>query len=426
MIKELIAVVDSREMGRITRDRNGKLSFVYNNDWRNAPDAFPLSLSMPLGLAQHGNAKIDPFLWGLLPDDERVLDQWGRRFHVSARSAFGLIANVGEDCAGAVQFVRPDRKDAIQRWSPADIEWLTEATIAQRLRTLRTDHAAWRLPRDTGQFSLAGAQPKTALLFLNGRWGLPSGRVPTTHILKPPTGEFDGQAENEHFCLELGRALGLTVPNSSIMHFEEEIAIVIERYDRVQVGARFQRVHQEDMCQALVLPPTRKYENEGGPGIRQIVELLKTFSTNSDEDIWRFLDTVAFNWLIAGTDAHAKNYAILLGSGGQVRLAPIYDLATVLPYPDFNPYRIRLALKLGGEYLLRSIGLRQWKKLVHEVHLDQDAVLNRVAAMADAIPERVKQTAGQMTQEGLKNPILQRLEKELTARAAQCRKLLGA
>lgn len=425
MIKELIAVVDSREMGRITRDRNGKLSFVYGDDWRNAPDAFPLSLSMPLGLAQHRNAKIDPFLWGLLPDNERVLDQWGRRFHVSARNAFGLIANVGEDCAGAVQFVRHDRLEAIQRRSTADVEWLTEATIAQRLRALRTDHAAWRLPRDTGQFSLAGAQPKTALLLLNGRWGLPSGRVPTTHILKPPTGEFDGHAENEHFCLELGRALGLTVPNSSIMRFEDEIAIVIERYDRVQVGSRFQRVHQEDMCQALALPPTRKYENEGGPGVRQIVELLRTFSTNSDEDIWRFLDTVAFNWLIAGTDAHAKNYAVLLGSGGQVRLAPIYDLASVLPYPDFNPYRIRLAMKLGGEYLLRSIGLRQWKKLVQEGHLDQDAVLGRVAAMADTIPERVKQIAGQMTQEGLKHPILQRLDKELTTRAVQCRKLLG-
>src|ERR1700675_5155278 len=115
---------------------------------------------------------------------------------------------------------------------------------------LRVDHSALRSPRDTGQFSLAGAQPKTALLFENNRWGVPSGRVPTTHILKPPTGEFDGHAENEHFCLELARALGMAVPNSAIMHFKNEIAIVVERYDRLSAGARLIRIHQEDMCQA--------------------------------------------------------------------------------------------------------------------------------------------------------------------------------
>jgi len=203
---ELVALVENREMGRVRRDRNGRLSFAYAEDWRTAADAFPLSLSMPLALGEHGHAKIDPYLWGLLPDNEQVLDKWGRKFHVSARNAFGLIAHVGEDAPGAVQFVKPERIDALRRASPADIDWLTEAMIAERLRALRADHGAWRLPRDTGQFSLAGAQPKTALLFLNGRWGLPSGRVPTTHILKPPTGEFDGHAENEHFCLQLARS----------------------------------------------------------------------------------------------------------------------------------------------------------------------------------------------------------------------------
>src|SRR6202043_1593433 len=113
--------------------------------------------------------------------------------------------------------------------------WLDEAAVAERLRLLRADPSAGREAKDTGQFSLAGAQPKTPLLFENGRWGVPSGRVPTSHILKPPTGEFDGHAENEHFSLELARALGLAVPNSAIMHFENEIAIVVERYDRISV-----------------------------------------------------------------------------------------------------------------------------------------------------------------------------------------------
>jgi len=380
---------------------------------------------MPLALGEHGHAKIDPYLWGLLPDNEQVLDKWGRKFHVSARNAFGLIAHVGEDAPGAVQFVRADRVDALRRASPADIDWLTEAMIAERLRALRADHGAWRLPRDTGQFSLAGAQPKTALLFLNGRWGLPSGRMPTTHILKPPTGEFDGHAENEHFCLELARALGFAVPNSRVMRFEDQIAIVIERYDRVQVArAAFQRIHQEDICQALAIPPTRKYESEGGPGVRQSVELLRTYSTKSEEDIETFLDAVALNWLIAGTDAHAKNYAVLIGAGGSVRLAPLYDLASVLPYPDFDLRRVRMAMKIGGEYRLHDIGLRQWQKLAKDVRRDADSVIARVGALADMVSARIPEVTQQLAGEGLKHPILARLSKGLTERAAHCQKFL--
>src|SRR5580704_12648103 len=327
---ELIAILDGREMGRVTRDNRARLTFTYNEDWRTAENAYPLSISMPLALAQHANARIDTFLWGLLPDNQLVLDQWARKFHVSARNAFSLISAVGEDCAGAVQFVRPERLEAILGAVPPEIEWLTEANIAQRLRALREDHSAWRIPRDTGQFSLAGAQPKTALLFENGRWGVPSGRVPTTHIFKPPTGDLDGHVENEHFCLELARALGLPVVDSRIMRFQDEIAIVVERYDRVRTETGLRRVHQEDMCQAFAIPPTRKYQNEGGPGIRDIVALLTTNSTSSAEDVATFLDSVAYNWLIVGTDAHAKNYALLIGAEGRIRLAPLYDVASIL------------------------------------------------------------------------------------------------
>ena len=426
MTKELIALIDQKEMGRIRQDAPGKLSFVYAEEWQRSPESFPLSISMPLGLAEHPHARIDAFLWGLLPDNERILDQWGRRFHVSARNAFGLISHVGEDCAGAVQFVVPERMETLTRRSPGDVEWLDEAAIALRLRSLRADHAAWRLPRDTGQFSLAGAQPKTALLFLNGRWGLPSGRVPTTHILKPPTGELDGHAENEHFCLELARSLGMTVPNSSVMHFEDEIAMVAERYDRIRTGNRLKRVHQEDMCQAVGLPPTRKYESEGGPGVATIFGVLRTNSTNAEEDAGNFLDAIAFNWLIAGTDAHAKNYALMLSSGGQVRLAPLYDLASILPYPDFDPHRIRLAMRLGGEYRLRNIGRRQWQKLATELRLDPEPFFTKVVRMAEAIPDHASTVAQQLGKEGLHHPVLTRLRDRLTARALECRKLFPA
>jgi serine/threonine-protein kinase HipA len=425
MTRELIAIIEGREMGRVARDKMGKLSFIYNEEWRDASDAFPLSISMPLALSAHGNAKIDPFLWGLLPDNASVLDQWGRRFHVSARNAFGLIANVGEDCAGAVQFVQPEGLEAILGQTPPEIEWLDDAAVAERLRTLRADHSAWRIPRDTGQFSLAGAQPKTALLFENGRWGVPSGRVPTTHIFKPPTGDLDGHVENEHFCLELARALGLPVVDSRIMRFQDEIAIVVERYDRVRTENGLRRVHQEDMCQAFAIPPTRKYQN-GGPGIRDIVELLMANSTSRGEDVATFLDSVAYNWLIVGTDAHAKNYALLIGAEGRIRLAPLYDVASVLPYPDIDIEKAKLSMKLGGEYRLRNITLHHWRKLAAELRVDPDAMTARVDSFAAQLADHVSEIRRRMTEEGVAHPVIARLADALVARAAACRKLLQA
>ena len=228
-MSELIALLNGREIGRVTRNNRGRLAFGYAEEWRAARGAYPLSLSMPLAAVEHGHRPVEAFLWGLLPDNDTILERWARRFQVSARNPFALISHVGEDCAGAAQFVRPDRLDAVLGQGPVEIEWLDERSIAERLRILRADHAAWRIPHDTGQFSLAGAQPKTALLYENGSWGIPSGRTPTTHILKPPTGEFDGHAENEHLCMRLASALGLITARSEVKWFEDEVAIVIER-----------------------------------------------------------------------------------------------------------------------------------------------------------------------------------------------------
>jgi serine/threonine-protein kinase HipA len=379
---------------------------------------------MPITLAEHPNAKIDPFLWGLLPDNEIILANWARKFHVSARNAFSLIAYVGEDCAGAVQFVQPARLNAILGAAAPPIEWLDEKEIAKRLRALREDQSAWRAPSDTGQFSLAGAQPKTALLFENKKWGVPSGRIPTTHVLKPPSGEFEGHAENEHFCLELARALGLPVVDSRIMHFKGEIAIVVERYDRARVAGILHRVHQEDICQAFAIPPTHKYQNEGGPGIRDIVGLLGENSSLPREDVATFLDSVVYNWLIAGTDAHAKNYALLIGAGGRIRLAPLYDVASVLPYPDINIEKAKVSMKIGGEYRLRNIQPRHWRKLAVELKLDPDKTLRRVSELAGQFADHVSTVKQQMGSEGLRHPIIPRLAEAVTKRAAAIHKMI--
>jgi len=423
MNKELIAILDGQTVGRVTRDERARLSFIYNNQWRDAKEAYPLSISMPLALTRHGNDKIEPFLWGLLPDNPMVLDVWARKFQVSLRSAFGLIGAVGEDCAGAVQFVRPERLDDVLGRRPGEIEWLNEADVAQRLRTLREDHSAWRTPHDTGQFSLAGAQPKTALLLSEkGKWGVPSGRIPTTHILKPPTGQFDGHSENEHFCLELARALGLPVVDSRIMRFQDEIAIVISRYDRIRTADGLRRVHQEDVCQALAINPARKYQNEGGPGVRDIVDLLRTYSGSQTEDVATFIDSMIFNWLIVGTDAHAKNYALLIGAGGRVRLAPLYDLASALPYAQIDIKRAKLSMKIGGEYLFQNIQIRHWKKMAQELRLDPEQVVERLRLFAGELPDLVADVEKRMKAEGLKHPLISRLTEKLISRAAAFQK----
>jgi serine/threonine-protein kinase HipA len=426
MTRELVVLLDGKEVGRLYNDARGRLTFVYDDDWRNAPDAYPLSLSAPLAAKEHGPAVVQAFLWGLLPDNELVLDRWATKFQVSARNVFALISHVGEDCAGAVQFVTPDRLDAIRSGKENKVEWLDEPDIARRLQLLRKDHAAWRLPRDAGQFSLAGAQPKTALLLQNKRWGIPSGRVPTTHILKPPTGHFDGHAENEHFCLMLARNLSLPAAQSKVMRFENEIAIVIERYDRQYKGNAIIRIHQEDICQALGIMPTKKYQNERGPGAAEIVELLRTYSTDREADVNTFVDAIGFNWLIGGSDAHAKNYSLLLGGGPHVRLAPLYDVASILPYDEFDMHKLKLAMTIGGEYKLRQIGVRQWQKFAREMRLGVDELIARLGSMAKQLPDEANEARTRAQAEGLDNAIIDRLATQLIERANECqRKLAG-
>ncbi|UFW51166.1 MULTISPECIES: type II toxin-antitoxin system HipA family toxin [Bradyrhizobium] len=421
---ELIALLDGNEVGRVRSDARGRLTFGYDNAWRNAEGAYPLSLSMPLAAEEHGPVAIQAFLWGLLPDSEQVLERWAKKFQVSTRNVFALIPNVGQDCAGAVQFVTPDGLDALKTGRDDKIEWLDEPEIANRLQALREDHAAWRLPGDMGQFSLAGAQPKTALVLKDGKWGIPSGRIPTTHILKPPPGHFDGHAENEHICLQLARELGLPAAETKVMRFEKEIAIVVERYDRQVSGNDIIRVHQEDICQAMGIPPTKKYQNEGGPTSADGIELLRTYSTDRDADLETFVSALGFNWLIGGSDAHAKNYSLLLASGPHVRLAPLYDIASILPYDHVDPRKVKLAMKVGGEYKLDQIGLRQWQKFSRETRADADVVTATLISMAGQIPDLVNDIRARAQKEGLENAVIERLAAALTKRAQDCERVL--
>ena len=212
--------------------------------------------------------------------------------------------------------------------------------------------------------------------------------------------------------------------DSWVAHFGEEIAIVVERYDRVRLGNEIVRVHQEDMCQALAVSPIRKYQNEGGPSVAAIVDLLRTHSSERADDIETFIDAIGFNWLIAGTDAHAKNYSLLLSSGPRVRLAPLYDVASILPYDDFDMHKIKLSMKVGGEYRLLNLGLRQWRKLAKEVRLDEGQLIDRLVAMAEQVPDALADIRAAVRRDGLDQPVVERLEVALVKRAKECGKAL--
>lgn len=427
---ELIAMVEGRRMGVVSRDRKrDRLQLTYDRDWQDSPAAFPLSNSMPLSARVHDDRRVRPFLAGLLPDNNRVLEQWGKRFKVSSRNAFALLQHVGEECAGAVQFVRSDR---VSVWETdpdhGQIDWLSRKQLEERVRLLIRDYSAARSDSDEGHFSLAGAQSKTALYRMpkGRRWGVPSGSIPTTHILKPATGEYDGLVINEHICLQLARECGLPSADSTIETIAGVPVIVVERFDRYREDDRVRRVHQEDMCQALSVRPEDKYQNQGGPMPLQIVKLIRDVSTDAVVDVNRFVDALIFNWLIAGTDAHAKNYSFLIASGGNVRLSPLYDVSSSVPYPrQIDPHKAKLAMKIGGKYKLTAIGRTEWIKCAEELHIDPDEIFGRIESLAGKIQAALDPIVQTAIKNGVDHPIIERLRRALRKRSSACLSDLG-
>ena len=423
----LVALLDGVRVGNVYQTASGTLRFLYLDEWRESQRAYPLSLSMPLTAREHRHDAINAFLWGLLPDNARTLDHYGRLFSVSARNPVALLSHIGADCAGAVQFASPD--NARQLEGPASrhgtIDWLSDDDIATELATVREHGIPGTSRRTVGQFSLAGAQPKMALLEEKGRWGRPSGRIPTNRILKPPSREFRGFAENEHFCLELAASLSLGSVASRVVTFGDEVAIVVERFDRAVSDGTWVRIHQEDVCQALAVMPTLKYESEGGPGLPDVIALLRDASTSPDDDLTRFLRATALNWVLAATDAHAKNYA-LLHSNRAVRLAPFYDILSYLPYTDDRLHRVRLAMKVGSDYLVRRVTRRSWTAFAKRSRIADRVVMDNVTAVLELLPPAIDRVADRTIRGGLNADIIGRLADAIRQRVARCMEIMNA
>jgi serine/threonine-protein kinase HipA len=400
----------------------------YADAWLRDPDAYPVSLALPLAAPEHEGLAVRHWLRGLLPDNEARLQEIEAVFGVSRDDPYAVLAHVGEDCVGAVQFAAPERAAEITSGAAAaDVEWLDEPALETLLREVAARASPNRRVMRTGQFSLPGALGKVALVRdeEGNRWGRPSGQRASTHILKPPIPGVAWHNENEHFCLQLARGAGLSAAASRMARFGTQGAIVVTRYDRRRdAHGEVRRLHQEDMVQALGLDPALRYAAEGGPGIPRVVRLLRDHAAPGAVD--EFIEGVGFAWITAGTDAHLRNFSLLVHPGANGTLAPLYDLASALGLGVKPQLRtLRMAMAIGGHTALDQIDRDAWLRETVRSRLPK-ALLGEVAALANRVAGGASQVAERLAdEEGLDGAYLRRLAADVAARARGCAAELG-
>lgn len=352
--------------------------FAYDDTRLRSENVRPISLSMPLRPAHELYQKgVEAFFENLLPDNPTIRERLQRRHGTRSTNAFDLLAEIGRDCVGALQILPEDAKPKALRSITA--VRLTRTQVAEVLsQTLGHPAGIGDIAMES-RLSLAGAQEKTALLWHDGAWNRPLGATPTTHILKLPIGtavaglDLSTSVENEWLCGQILRAYGIPMADSRMDRFGEYRVLVVERFDRrlAPDGSWWMRLPQEDLCQATGTPPARKYESEGGPGILQVMDLLRG-SDESVKDREDFMRTQLLFWMLAAIDGHAKNFSVFLLSGGGYRLTPRYDVLSAHPVMGhgrgkLSSQKIRMAMAVLGRnrhYRWAEIEFRHWLETV--------------------------------------------------------------
>ncbi len=360
--------LNGRLVGRLQRAASGAIDFQYDPAWLQWENAIPVSLSLPLREDRFIGDPVFAVFDNLLPDNDGIRARLAEKAGAEGDDAYSLLAAVGRDCVGALQFLPDGKEQGIpgavsgRRVSDEEIGKII-ANLARNPLGISDD--------EEFRISIAGAQEKTALLFWKGRWHVPHGTTATTHILKPQLGKLPNDidmsqsVENEHLCLRIVDALGIPACRSEIMDFQDRRVLVVERFDRLWTrDKRLLRIPQEDMCQALSVPPSRKYEADGGPGIPRIAELLKGSDT-PEQDRLMFLKAQVVFWLLAAIDGHAKNFSIRLAPGGRFQLTPLYDVMSAQPALDarqisHNKMKLAMAVGENRHYVVKRIALRHF------------------------------------------------------------------
>ena len=390
---------------------DGEHRFQYADTWLASPATRRLSLSLPFtpGNVPHRGDVVLNFFDNLLPDSDPIRRRLSEKFSTGSTDTFALLAAVGRDCVGAVQLLSPgaephgyDRIDAVP---------LSETGVEQAINSAITGgRVIGQAEPDDFRISIAGAQEKTALLWHKGQWMRPMGATPTTHIFKLPLGlvgnmraDMSDSVENEWLCARLLALLGLPVADCEPAIFGQRKVLVVQRFDRALespkgVPAWWARLPQEDFCQALGVAGERKYEADGGPGIRAILRQLDT-SNRANVDRLVFVQAQLAFWLMAATDGHAKNFSIFLERGGGFHMTPLYDVLSAWPIvgngsSQVHPRRAKLAMALRSKnthYHLHEINTRHWQGLAQQSGVPGafDQMVGLVLQVPDAL-ERVK------------------------------------
>ncbi|MCG2798168.1 MAG: type II toxin-antitoxin system HipA family toxin [Cellulomonas sp.] len=390
MTRHLVVLLGGRVVASLERTRAQVVRLTYESD----PGRTPLSLSLPIATRTHAGAVVEQFLWGLLPDNDGALTGIERRYGADPRDPMSLLAAVGKDCAGAVQFCQEDEVASTLARAGA-FEPCSDAQIEMRLAELTMDErASWSMPGE--HWSLGGTQGKFALRRRRGRWYLAQGAEPTTHILKPGIRTLRSQALIEHVSMRAAALLGLTAAETAYTAFKSENALVVTRFDRaLDSDGSVTRLHQEDLCQAL--GTSGRYEEYGGPSALDIITLLREQSATpaqASANVRQFVDGLVYNTVIGAPDAHARNYAVLL-DGEDVRLAPLFDVATGLAYG--TPGARTASMSIGGEFDLDLIDDDSWRRLAENVRLQADEVVDRVHELAAAVPGAFERALAEVT-----------------------------
>ena len=362
---------------------SGPDSLQYDPAWTRSEQGRPLSLSLPFkpGNLPHRGPHVRAWFENLLPDSKDIRERMARQYRAGSPDAFDLLSEAGRDCAGALQILPAGIVSA--GVAPLEADLLSNAQVAALLRATTTPQVMGMTGEDADlRISIAGAQEKTALLQMDGQWYLPRGATPTTHILKLPLGLIGGMkldmrhsVENEWLCAQILAAYGLPVAACEPLCFEDMKVLAVERFDRTwwvapQGDRRLVRLPQEDMCQAKGLPPTAKYEADGGPGIDAIFQVLEG-SLTRDHDRRVFFQAQVLFWMMCATDGHAKNFSLFIRPGGRFQLTPLYDVLSAYPVlgegpSKISPHRAKLAMAVrtkNAHWKLKDILRRHWVEL---------------------------------------------------------------
>ena len=321
-----------------------------------------------------------PFFGGVLPEG-RSRELISRILGVSETNDFALLERIGGECAGAVSLLPEGTPHGA---NDEQTRVLDDEEFARTLRELR------RRPLLAGsrglRLSLAGAQDKLPVRIVDGRVALPLDSTASTHIVKPAVPDFDGLVHNEAFCLALAAGLGLPTIAFSVGRADDIDYLVVEPFDRSVDGERVGRIHQEDFCQALGIPPERKYQAEGGPNLRRCFELLRNVSAAPVLDLGALLDAVVFNLAIGNNDAHGKNFALLHRPDGTTRLAPLYDLVSTVAYPELAR---EMAMRLGGQRIANRVVPNDLRRLSKDAGLGAPLVVRRAVELLETTLEKI-------------------------------------